>query len=48
MVSVEAKNGSVLLTFQGRRGPTQNSLSVKEAEELVADLEEAIGEARAE
>jgi hypothetical protein len=46
MVSAEATDGEVLLRFQGRRGPTANTLSITEAEELVEELEAAIATVR--
>lgn len=44
MVTVDVSDGSVLLKFQGRRGPTTNKLSAAEAEELIADIEAALVE----
>lgn len=42
MVDVEVSGNSVLLQFQGRRGPTNNKISVEEVEELINDLESAL------
>lgn len=42
MVSVKTNDGSVLLNFQGQRGPTTNKLSAEETEELVNELEKAL------
>jgi hypothetical protein len=42
MVTVEVSDESVLLKFQGRRGPTTNKLSVEETEDLLIELEMAL------
>ena len=46
MPSVKEKDGNVLITVAGRRGPTHRSMSLEDAEEFREDLEQAIEEAR--
>ncbi len=46
MVNVKEKDGTVLITVNGRRGPIHRSVSVEDAEELLRDLETAIDSAK--
>lgn len=46
MVNIKEKNGAVLLTVNGRRGPVHRSILVEDAEDLLEDLETAIESAK--
>lgn len=46
MPNIKEKNGAVLLTVNGRRGPIHRSMGIEEAEEFLQDLETAIEDAR--
>jgi hypothetical protein len=46
MVNVKEKDGAVLITVNGRRGPIHRSVSVEDAEELLRYLETAIDSAK--
>ncbi|MFC7205285.1 hypothetical protein ACFQJC_17380 [Haloferax namakaokahaiae] len=48
MVNVKEKDGAVLLTVNGRRGPVHRSISLEDAEDLLDDLETAIETAKEE
>ncbi|WP_160163089.1 hypothetical protein ACH9L7_20195 (plasmid) [Haloferax sp. S1W] len=46
MVNIKEKNGAILITVNGRRGPIHRSVSVEDAEELLQDLETAVDSAK--